>query len=202
MNQKGLGSRDQDGTRPPGEGSSTGASSDSPSGAEADPDATALQASEPPAEALGEAPESCLLSGEAVGGVGQGAEGPPGTPRRTGKGNRRKKRAAGRGAGSRGGEGTSLSPRDKEETRQQEVLVSLPSPSEQEPAECSLVKEKEDSGKQESESKEELKPADEKEPARPEDYEPPEEEIRESEKEELTPQCTAGEMAMGSRGKG
>ncbi|XP_038949407.1 rho guanine nucleotide exchange factor 40 isoform X3 [Rattus norvegicus] len=191
MNQKGPGSRDQDGTRPPGEGSSTGASSDSPSGAEADPDAAVLEAPEPPAEASGEASESCLLSGEAVGGVGQGTEGPPDTPRRTGKGNRRKKRAAGRGAVSRGGESTPLSPRDKEETRQPEVL-SLPSPSEQEPVECSLVKEKEDSGKPESESKEELKPADEKEPAPPEDYEPPEEGNRESEKEELPPECTAG----------
>ncbi|GAB1298841.1 Rho guanine nucleotide exchange factor 40 [Apodemus speciosus] len=192
MNQKGPGSRDQDGARPPGEGSSTGASSDSPSGAEADPDAAAQETSEPPAEAPGETSESCLLSGEAVGGVGQGAEGPPGTPRRTGKGNRRKKRAAGRGAGSRGGESTPLSPKDKEETRQQEVLVNPPSPSEQEPAECSLVKEKEDSGKPESESKEELKPADGEEPAPREDYEPPEEGIKESEEEGLTPECVAG----------
>lgn len=91
MNQKGPGSRDQDGTRPPGEGSSTGASSDSPSGAEADPDAAVLEAPEPPAEAPGEASESCLLSGEAVGGVGQGTEGPPDTPRRTGKGTNWKK---------------------------------------------------------------------------------------------------------------
>ncbi|XP_027242430.1 rho guanine nucleotide exchange factor 40 isoform X3 [Cricetulus griseus] len=189
MHQKGLGSRDQDGSRPPGEGSSTGVSSDSPPGAEADPDTTVLVASEPPAEALGETSESCLLSGEAGGGVGQGTEGPPGTPRRTGKGNRRKKRAASRAAVK--GESTPLSPRDKEETRQQEVLVSLPSPSEQEPAECSPVKEEEDSGKPESELKE-LKPTDEKEPVPPEDCEPPEEGIRESEQKGLIPVSTAG----------
>ncbi|XP_037064449.1 rho guanine nucleotide exchange factor 40 isoform X1 [Peromyscus leucopus] len=196
MHQKGLGSRDQDGARPPGEGSSTGASSDSPPGAEADPDATVPEASEPPAEALGEAAESCLLPGEAGGGAGQGAEGPPGTPRRAGKGNRRKKRAAGRGAVK--AENTPLSPKDKDKTRQQEVPVSLPSsPSEQEPAECSLVKEKEDSGKPESESKEELKPADGKEPAPPEDCGPPEEGIRESEQEVLVPGCVTGSTGPG-----
>nr|XP_021507934.1 rho guanine nucleotide exchange factor 40 isoform X3 [Meriones unguiculatus]XP_021507935.1 rho guanine nucleotide exchange factor 40 isoform X3 [Meriones unguiculatus] len=194
MHHKGLGSRDQDGARPPGEGSSAGASSHSPPGAEADPntEVPVPEASEPPAEALGEASQSCLLSGEAGGGVAQGAEGAPGTPRRTGKGNRRKKRAGGRGAVSRGGESTPLGPRDKEEARQQEVLVSLPSPHEQEPAECSLVKEREDSGKPESESKEELKPAEEKEPASPEDCGPPEEEIRESGQEGLLPVCMAG----------
>ncbi|CAH6779012.1 Arhgef40 [Phodopus roborovskii] len=189
MHQKGLGSRDQDGSRPPGEGSSTGASSDSPLGAEADPDVTVLVSSEPPAEALGETSESCLLSGEAGGGMGQGTEGPPGTPRRTGKGNRRKKRAASRAAVKV--ESTPLSPRDKEETRQQEVLVSLPSPSEQEPEECSPVKEEEDSGKPESESKEEL------EPAPPEDCEPQEDGIRESEQEGLIPVCKAGSTGPG-----
>lgn len=187
MHQKGLGSRDQDGARPPGEGSSTGASSDSPPGAEVNPDATALEASEPPAETLGEASESCLLAGE--------AGGPPGTPRRTGKGNRRKKRAAGRAAMK--GDSSPLSARDKEETRQQEALAGLASPSEQEPAECSLLKEKEDSGKPESEPKEELKPADGKEPATPEDSGPPEEGIRESEQEELIPVCTAGSTGPG-----
>lgn len=204
MHQKGLGSRDQDGARPPGEGSSTGASSDSPPGAEADPDATVPvpETSEPPAEAPGEASESCPLLGEAAGGVGQGAEGPPGTPRRTGKGNRRKKRAAGRGAVSRGGESTPLSPRDKEVARQQEDLISLPPPSEQEPAERSLVKESEDSEKPESESKEELKPADGKEPAPPEDCGCPEEGIRESEQEGSVPVCVAGEMTVRFRGKG
>lgn len=184
MHQKGLGARDQDGARPPGEGSSTGATSDSPPGAEADPDATALEASEPSAEALGEASESCLLAAE--------AGGPPGTPRRTGKGNRRKKRAAGRAALK--GDGNPLSARDKEVTRHQEALVGLASPSEQEPAECSPLKEKEDSEKPEPEPKKELQPADGKEPAPPEDGGPPEERIRESEQEESILVCRAGEM--------
>ncbi|XP_075805070.1 rho guanine nucleotide exchange factor 40 isoform X3 [Microtus pennsylvanicus] len=187
MHQKGLGARDQDGARPPGEGSSTGATSDSPPGAEADPEATALEASEPPAEALGEASESCLLAGE--------TGGPPGTPRRTGKGNRRKKRAAGRAALK--GDGNPVSSRDKEATRHQEALVGLASPSEQEPAECSPLKEKEDSEKPESEPKEEFKPADGKEPAPPEDGGPPEEGIRESEQEESIPVCTAGSTGPG-----
>uniref|UniRef100_A0A452TA99 Rho guanine nucleotide exchange factor 40 n=1 Tax=Ursus maritimus TaxID=29073 RepID=A0A452TA99_URSMA len=129
MHQKGLGPRDQDGARPPGEGSSTRASPGSPPGAEALPEATALEVSESPAEILGEASESCpLRPGEAGRGAGQAAEGPPGTPRRTGKGNRRKKRAAGRGALSRGGDSAPLSPGDKEEASHQEVLVSLPPP--------------------------------------------------------------------------
>uniref|UniRef100_A0A8C2S2Q5 Rho guanine nucleotide exchange factor 40 n=1 Tax=Capra hircus TaxID=9925 RepID=A0A8C2S2Q5_CAPHI len=135
MNQKGLGPRDQDGARPPGEGSSTGASPGSPPGAEVEalPEAAALEVSEPLAEALGEASESCpLRPGEVGAGPGQGAEGLPGTPRRTGKGNRRKKRAAGRGALNRGGDSAPLSPGDKEETSHQEALVSLPPPNEHE----------------------------------------------------------------------
>eukprot|EP00071_Canis_lupus_P010226 XP_005629207.1 rho guanine nucleotide exchange factor 40 isoform X5 [Canis lupus familiaris] len=166
MHQKGLGPRDQDGVRPPGEGSSTGASPGSPPGAEALPEAAALEASESPAETLGEASESFpLRSGDLGGGAGQGAEGPPDTPRRTGKGNRRKKRAAGRGALSRGGDSAPLSPGDKDEASHQEVPVSLHPPNEHELPGCSLLEEEHGgSGKPEPELKEELKPADKKEP--------------------------------------
>ncbi|XP_044621202.2 rho guanine nucleotide exchange factor 40 isoform X1 [Equus asinus] len=185
MHQKGLGHRDKDGTRPPGEGSSTGASPGSPPGAEALPEAAALEVSEPPAEALGEASESCpLRPGEVGGGAGQGAEGPPGTPRRTGKGNRRKKRAAGRGALSRGGDSTPLSPEDKEETSHQEALVNLPPPNEpQLPGRNPSKEEHEGLGKPESDPKDELKPAGEKEPWPPEACGPIEERAREREQE-------------------
>ncbi|XP_077906530.1 rho guanine nucleotide exchange factor 40 isoform X1 [Ictidomys tridecemlineatus] len=176
MHQKGLGTRDQDGARPPGEGSSTRASPGSPPGAEALPEATVLEVSEPPTEALGEASESCpLRPEESGGGAGQGTEGPVGTPRRTGKGNRRKKRAAGRVALSRGGDSAPLSPGDKEETIHQEAFVNLLSPNVQELPESSLVKEEnEGSGKPECEPKEELTPADEKEPWLSEDCGPKE----------------------------
>ncbi|XP_058397019.1 rho guanine nucleotide exchange factor 40 isoform X2 [Diceros bicornis minor] len=185
MHQKGLGPRDQDGARPPGEGSSIGASPGSPLGAEALPEAAALEVSEPPAEALGEASESCpLRPGEIGGGAGQGAEGPPGTPRRTGKGNRRKKRAAGRAALSRGGDSAPLSPGDKEETSHQEALVSLSPPNEHKLLGCSPAKEEhKGSGKPGSEPKEELKPADEKEPRSPEACGPAEERARKREQE-------------------
>ncbi|XP_030786454.1 rho guanine nucleotide exchange factor 40 isoform X1 [Rhinopithecus roxellana] len=195
VHQKGLGPRDQDGARPPGEGSSTGASPGSPSGAEAVPEAVVLEVSEPPAEAVGEASESCpLRPGElrGGGGGGQGAEGPPGTPRRTGKGNRRKKRAAGRGALSRGGDSAPLSPGDKEEASHQEALGSLPSPSEHKLPECSLVKEEyEGSGKPESEPKE-FKTAGEKEPQPSEACGPTEESAREREQEGPGLVCMAG----------
>uniref|UniRef100_A0A8D2AJL0 Rho guanine nucleotide exchange factor 40 n=1 Tax=Sciurus vulgaris TaxID=55149 RepID=A0A8D2AJL0_SCIVU len=166
MHQKGLGTRDQDGARPPGEGSSTRASPGSPPGAEALPEAAVLEVSEPPTEALGEASDSCpLRPEESGGGAGQGTEGPVGTPRRTGKGNRRKKRAAGRVALNRGGDTAPLSPGDKEETNHQEALINLLSPNERELPESSLVKEEnEGSEKPECEPKEELTPADEKEP--------------------------------------
>ncbi|XP_036128428.1 rho guanine nucleotide exchange factor 40 [Molossus molossus] len=196
MHQKGLGPRDQDGARPPGEGSSSGASPRSPPGAEALPEAAALEVSEPPAETLGEASESCpLRPGEVGGGGGQGAEGPSGTPRRTGKGNRRKKRAAGRGALSRGGDSVPvpLNPGDKEETNQQEAFVSLPSSNEQELPGGSLVKEElEGSEKPESELKEELIPADEKEPQPPEACGPTEERAREREQKGPSLVCMAG----------
>ncbi|KAM6180728.1 rho guanine nucleotide exchange factor 40 isoform 1-T4 [Erethizon dorsatum] len=194
MHQKGLGVRaqEQDGSRPPGEGSSTGASPGSPPGAEAVPEAADVEVSEPPTEALGEASESCLLrSGEP--GAGQGAEGPPGTPRRTGKGNRRKKRAAGRGALSRGGDSAPLSSGDKEETGHHGALVSLPSPNENKLPACSLVKdENKGSGTSESEPKEELTPPDEKEPLPPEDYSSIEEGTREREQEGSSLVCVAG----------
>ncbi|XP_058149793.1 rho guanine nucleotide exchange factor 40 isoform X3 [Dasypus novemcinctus] len=185
MHQKGLGPQDQDGARPSGEGSSAGATHGSPLGAEALPEAAVLDMCEPPAAALGEASESCPLRPvEVGGGSGQGVEGPPGTPRRTGKGNRRKKRAAGRVALSQGGDGTPLSPRDKEETGQQEALASLPSPNEHELLECSLVKEKhEGSGKSESEPKEDLKPREEEEPQPPQACWPTEEKAQETEQE-------------------
>ncbi|XP_007104851.1 rho guanine nucleotide exchange factor 40 isoform X2 [Physeter macrocephalus] len=187
MHQKGLGPRNQDGARPPGEGSSTGASPGSPPGAEAEavPEAAALEVSEPPAEALGEASEFCpLRPGEVGGGAGQGAEGPPGTPRRAGKGNRRKKRAAGRGALNRGGDSAPLSPGDKEETSHQDALVSLPPPSEHELPGCGPVKEEhEGSGRPDPEPREELKPAEEKEPRPPEACGPVEERAREREQE-------------------
>ncbi|XP_015107054.2 rho guanine nucleotide exchange factor 40 [Vicugna pacos] len=194
MHQKGLGPRDQDGARPPGEGSSTGASPGSPSGAEALLEAVALEVSEPPAEVLGEASESCLLRpGDVGGGAGQGAEGLPGTPRRTGKGNRRKKRAAGRGALNRGGDSAPLSPGDKEETNHQEALGNLPPPNEHELSGCSPDKEEcEGPGKQESEPKVELKHADEKEPQPPEACGPVEERAREREQEEPNLVCVAG----------
>ncbi|XP_077626457.1 rho guanine nucleotide exchange factor 40 isoform X1 [Crocuta crocuta] len=194
MHQKGLGARDQDGARPPGEGSSTGASPGSPPGAEALPEATALEVPESPAETLGEASESCpLRPGEVGGGAGQGAEGPPGTPRRTGKGNRRKKRAAGRGALSRGGDSAPLSPGDKEEAGHQEVHVSLPPPNEQELSGCSPVEEEhKGSEKPESELKEEPRPADNKEPQPPEACGPIEETAREKEQEGPTLACMAG----------
>ena len=206
MNQKGLGPRDQDGARPPGEGSSTGASPGSPPGAEVEalPEAAALEVSEPLAEALGEASESCpLRPGEVGAGPGQGAEGLPGTPRRTGKGNRRKKRAAGRGALNRGGDSAPLSPGDKEETSHQEALVSLPPPNEHELPGCSPVKEEhEGSGKPEPEPREELKPADEKEPRSQEVCGPVEERTREREQEGLSLVCIAGETILRPVGKG
>ncbi|XP_062061494.1 rho guanine nucleotide exchange factor 40 isoform X2 [Lepus europaeus] len=194
MHQKGLGLRDQAGARPPGEGSSTRASPGSPPGPESLPEAAVVEALEPPAEALGEPSESCSpMPGEAGGGASQGAEGPPGTPRRTGKGNRRKKRAAGRGALSRGGDSAPLSPGDKEEASPQDALARVPAANEQEPAELSLGKdEPEGSGKPESEPKEELAPADEKEPRPPEACGPSEAEARESEQEGLGPVCLAG----------
>lgn len=204
MHQKGLVSRDQDGARPPGEGSSTGASPGSPPGAEALPEAAALELSEPPEETLGEASESCPLKpGEVGGGAGQGAEGPPGTPRRTGKGNRRKKRAAGRGALNRGGDSAPLSPGDKEETSHQEALVSLSPPNEHELPGCNPVKEEQEgSGKPESEPKEELKPAEEKEPRPLEDCGPVEERTREREQEGPSLVCVAGEMTPRPVGQG
>uniref|UniRef100_A0A8D0J3Y8 Uncharacterized protein n=1 Tax=Sus scrofa TaxID=9823 RepID=A0A8D0J3Y8_PIG len=201
MHQKGLVSRDQDGARPPGEGSSTGASPGSPPGAEALPEAAALELSEPPEETLGEASESCPLKpGEVGGGAGQGAEGPPGTPRRTGKGNRRKKRAAGRGALNRGGDSAPLSPGDKEETSHQEALVSLSPPNEHELPGCNPVKEEQEgSGKPESEPKEELKPAEEKEPRPLEDCGPVEERTREREQEGPSLVCVAGGVDQSGR---
>ncbi|XP_057577254.1 rho guanine nucleotide exchange factor 40 isoform X2 [Hippopotamus amphibius kiboko] len=196
MHQKGLGPRDQDGARPPGEGSSTGASPGSPPGAEAEalPEAAALEVLEPPAEVRGEASESCpLRPGEVGGGAGQGAEGLPGTPRRTGKGNRRKKRAAGRGALNRGGDSAPLSPGDKEETSHQETLVSLPPPNEHELPGCSPVKEEhEGAGKPDPEPKEEVKPAEEKEPRPLEDCGPEEERARQREQEGPSLVCVAG----------
>ncbi|KAM9644892.1 rho guanine nucleotide exchange factor 40 isoform 1-T1 [Trichechus inunguis] len=194
MHQKGLGPRDQDGARPPGEGSSTGATPAFPLGAEALPEVAVLEGSEPPAQPLGEASESCILRpGEVGAGSGQGAEGPPGTPRRIGKGNRRKKRAAGRAALSRGGDSAPLSPADKEESSHQEALINLPPPNEQELPECSLVKEEhEDSGKPESKPKEELKPVEEKEPWSPEACGPTEEGAQETEREGRSLVCMAG----------
>ncbi|XP_023380478.1 rho guanine nucleotide exchange factor 40 isoform X4 [Pteropus vampyrus] len=194
MHQKGPGPRDQDGARPPGEGSSSGPSPGSPPGAEALPEAPALEVSEPPAEALGEASESCpLRPGEVGGGAGQGGEGPPGTPRRTGKGNRRKKRAAGKGALSRAGDSVPLIPGDKEETSQQEVLINLPSPNEHElPGGGPVMEEHEGSRKPESGPKEELKQTDEKEPRSPEACGPIEERAREKEQEGPSLVCMAG----------
>lgn len=208
MHQKGLGTRDQDGARPPGEGSSTRASPGSPPGAEALPEAAVLEVSEPPTEALGEASELCpLRPEESGGGAGQGTEGPVGTPRRTGKGNRRKKRAAGRVALSRGGDSAPLSPGDKEETNHQEALVNLLSPNEQELPESSLVKEEnEGSGKPECEPKEELTPADEKEPWLSEDCGPTEGGPQERVQEGSNLVCMAGKMTLrfkvGWAGKG
>lgn len=203
MHQKGLGPRDRDGARPPGEGSSSGASLGSPPGAEALPEAAAQEVSEASAEALGEASESCpLRPGEVGGGAGQGAEGPPGTPRK-GKGNRRKKRAAGRGALSRVGDSVPvpLSSGDKEETSQQEALIGLPSPNELPGG--GLVKEAhEGSEKSESEPKEDLKPADEKEPWPPEECGPIDKKAGEREQKGLSLVYTAGEMMLRSLGRG
>ncbi|XP_076983395.1 rho guanine nucleotide exchange factor 40 isoform X2 [Tamandua tetradactyla] len=192
VHQKGLGPRDQDEARPSGEGSSTGVAPGSPLEAEALPEAAVLEVSESPAVALGEASESGVLRpGEVEGGPGQGAEGPPSTPRRIGKGNRRKKRAAGRGTPSRGGDSTPLG--DKEEASQQEALVSLPSPNECELPEYDLVKEEhEGSGKPESGPKEDLKPGEKKEPEPPEACGPTEEGTQETEQEGPTLVCMTG----------
>lgn len=193
MHQKGLGVRaqDQDGSRPPGEGRSTGASPRSPSGTGAVPEAADLEASEPPTEALGEASESCLMRSEEPG-TGQGAEGPPGTPRRTGKGNRRKKRAAGRGPLSRGGDSAPLGG-NQEETGHHEALVNLPSPNENKLPACSLVKdENKGSGQAESQPKEGLMPSEEKELLPSKDYGFTEEESREREQEGSSLVCVAG----------
>ncbi|KAI5189515.1 Rho Guanine Nucleotide Exchange Factor 40 [Manis pentadactyla] len=193
MHQKGLGTQDQDGARPPGEGTSTGASPGPPPGAEALPEAASLDVSESPGEALRESSESCpMRPGEVRGGAGQGTEGPPGTPRRTGKGNRRKKRAAGRGALIRGGDSAPLRG-DKEETDYQETLVSLPPPNEHKLPGCSLVKEEHEGlGTPESELKEELNPEDEKEPRPPETCGCLEEMAREKEQEAPNVVGTAG----------
>ncbi|XP_055989428.1 rho guanine nucleotide exchange factor 40 isoform X1 [Sorex fumeus] len=185
VNQKGQGPRDQDGARPPGEGSSTGASPGSPPGAEALPEAAAPEVAELPAEALGDTSESCLLRPGEIGGTAQGAEGPPGTPRRTGKGNRRKKRAPGRGAAGRGGDSAPLSPGDKEETGPPEAPGSL------------LKEEPEDSGKPETEPKEELGPADDKELQAPEPCGPGREGTPESEQEAPSPEHVAGATGPG-----
>ncbi|KAM6203143.1 rho guanine nucleotide exchange factor 40 [Rhynchocyon petersi] len=194
MHQKGLGPRDQDGSRPPGEGRSTSATPGSLLGAEAPPEAAVLEGSEAPAQPLVEASESGLLRpGEVGAGSSQGAEGPPGTPRRIGKGNRRKKRAAGRGALNRAGDSAPLSPGDKEENSHQEVLTSLPSSNEQQPPERSLIKEEqEDPEKPESEVKEELQPVEGKEPWRPEVCRFTEEEAQQTEQEAPSLVCTAG----------
>nr|XP_023396411.1 rho guanine nucleotide exchange factor 40 isoform X2 [Loxodonta africana] len=194
MHQKGLGPRDQDGARPPGEGSSIGATPASPLGAEALPEAAVLEGSEASARPLGEASESCLLRpGEVGAESGQGAEGPPGTPRRIGKGNRRKKRAAGRAALSRGGDSAPLSPGDKEESSHQEALVSLPPPNEQELPECILDKEEhEDSGKPKPEPNEELKPIEKKELWPSEACGPTEEGAQETEPKGPSLVCMAG----------
>lgn len=206
MHQKGLGPPDQDGARPPGEGSSSAASLGSPPEAESLPEAAAQEVSEPPAEALGEASEFCpLRPGEVGGGLGQGAEGPPGTPRRTGKGNRRKKRAAGRGALSRGGDNVPvpLNPGDKEETSQQEALVNLSSSNEHELPGGSLIKEElKGLEKPESELKEKLIPADEKEPQPPEACGPREEKAQEKEQKGPSPVCMAGEVILRPVGQG
>ncbi|KAM4881450.1 rho guanine nucleotide exchange factor 40 isoform 2-T2 [Thomomys bottae] len=192
MQQKGLGPRDQDGTRPPGEGSSTRVSPGSPPGSETVPEAAVLEGSEPSAENPEEMSESCPLRPGEAGGGGQGTEGPPGTPRRTGKGNRRKKRAAGRGALSRGGDSAPLSPGDKEENRYQETLLNPPSPNEHKLPECGLVQENEGSSKLESEGTEELTLADEKENRPPEDCGPTEDSVRKTEQEDMSPVHMAG----------
>lgn len=204
VHQKGPSPRDQDGARPPGEGSSSGPSPRSPPGAEALPEAPALEVSEPPAEVLGETSESCpLRAGEVGRGAGQGSEGPPGTPRRTGKGNRKKKRAAGKGALSRAGDSVPLIPGDKEETSQQEVLINLPSPNEHElPGGSLVMEEHEGSRKPESGPKEELKQTDEKEPRSPEACGPIEERAREKEQEGPSLVCMAGEMTLRPVGQG
>ncbi|XP_012885150.1 PREDICTED: rho guanine nucleotide exchange factor 40 isoform X2 [Dipodomys ordii] len=187
MHQKGLVPRDQDGARPPGEGSSTRTSPGSPPGSE-----TVLEGSEPPAENLEETSESCPLQPGEAGGAGPGTEVPPGTPRRTGKGNRRKKRAAGRGALSRGGDSAPHSPGEKEETKYQETHINMPLPNEHKLPECGLVKENEGLRKLESEPTEELTPADEKESKPPEDCGPTEEGARETKQEDMSPVHMAG----------
>ncbi|XP_058522123.1 rho guanine nucleotide exchange factor 40 isoform X2 [Ochotona princeps] len=191
MHQKGLGLGDQAGARPPGEGSSTSVSPGSPPGAEAPPETAAGEVQEPAVtEALAEPSESCsVVLIEAGGGTGQGTEGTPGTPRRTGKGNRRKKRAAGRGAPGRGGDSTPLSPGDKEDNSPREACGA----NQREPPEQGPSKDDhEGSGRSESERKEELQPADDKEPQPPEAHRTAEEEAREKEQEGPGLVCLAG----------
>ncbi|XP_075388240.1 rho guanine nucleotide exchange factor 40 isoform X2 [Tenrec ecaudatus] len=195
MNHRGQGPRDQDGARPPGEGSSVGTAPGSPLGAEALPEAAMLEGPEPPSRPTGETSESCLLRPAEVGaGAGQGAEGPPGTPRRAGKGNRRKKRAGGRGALSRAGESGPLSPVDKEESGHQETPVNLPLPSDDpDIPEGSLGKEEqEDLGKPKPGPQEELGSIKEKDPWPPEACGPTEKGAPETEQEGPSLMCMAG----------
>ncbi|XP_072479754.1 rho guanine nucleotide exchange factor 40 isoform X2 [Notamacropus eugenii] len=129
LHQKGTVPRGQDGTRPPGEGSSTGINTGSPLGAESPQEEG--DAPEPPAEALGgEAGSFPLKPNEGGDGPGQGDEGLAGTPRKLGKGNRRKKRGGGRGTAGHGAESVPSSPRSKEESSHPEAPTSLAPPNE------------------------------------------------------------------------
>ncbi|XP_051836347.1 rho guanine nucleotide exchange factor 40 isoform X3 [Antechinus flavipes] len=127
LHQKGTVPRGQDGARPPGEGSSTGVNTGSPPRAESPQEEGTLDAPELPAEALGgEADPFPLRPNEGGDGPGQGDEGLAGTPRKVGKGNRRKKRGGGRGTAGQGAESVPSSPRTKEKIDHLEAQMITP----------------------------------------------------------------------------
>ncbi|XP_074150252.1 rho guanine nucleotide exchange factor 40 isoform X1 [Sminthopsis crassicaudata] len=187
LHQKGTVPRGQDGARPPGEGSSTGVNTSSPPRAESPQEEGTLDAPELPAEALGEEPGPFpLRPNEGGDGPGQGDEGLAGTPRKLGKGNRRKKRGGGRGTAGQGAENVLSSPRTKEEIDHLEALT----PNEKALSGVSLVQEEEPecAGKSKSEPDPEPEEVKEKEPIASSACESAEDRRGEA---EPTPQSTA-----------
>uniref|UniRef100_F7FTM4 Rho guanine nucleotide exchange factor 40 n=1 Tax=Monodelphis domestica TaxID=13616 RepID=F7FTM4_MONDO len=144
LHQKGTVPRGQDGTRPPGEGSSAGVNTGSPPRVESPQEEGTLHAPELPAEAPGgEIGPFPLRPNEGGDGPGQGEEGLAGTPRKSGKGNRRKKRGGGRGTPGQGAESVPSIPQNKEETSHPEALTSLVPQNEKELSGFHLLQEEE-----------------------------------------------------------
>ncbi|XP_074091035.1 rho guanine nucleotide exchange factor 40 isoform X2 [Macrotis lagotis] len=184
LHQKGTVPRGQDGTRPPGEGSSTGVNTGSPPRAESPQEEGTVDTPELPTEALGgEAGPFPLKTNEGGDGLGQGEEGPAGTPRKSGKGNRRKKRGGGRGTAGQGAESVPSSPRSKDETSHPEVLNSPGPPNENELSGVNLVPEEEPEcpGKTKSELDPQSEQVKEREPSSTSIYESTEEGVGEAE---------------------